>query len=122
MMSEELGSKTVNEDAISAAIGKLMAHPEIIQGVAAALASDAPPAVQDKNEDAPAADEQGDLIASLMPVISRLGAGLGNGGTSASRHSALLCALKPYLSERRQDALDGILKISQMSALISRLR
>lgn len=121
-MSEELEGKTVNEDGISAAISKLMAHPEIIQNVAAALAADVPPAEQGKDKGASTADTPGDLAASLMPVISRLGAGLGGGGESASRHSALLCALKPYLSERRQNALDSILKISQMSALISKLR
>lgn len=133
-MSEQAQGSILSEDGISAAIGKLMAHPEIIQSVASALKGDAPTAAEEKKQeekqDAPAGDTESDLAASLMPIIAKLGggigggmgSGMGGGGASASRHSALLCALRPYLSDKRQDALDGIIKISQMSALISRLR
>lgn len=131
--AERIGS--INEDSISSAINRLMEHPEIIGAVASALSGVSANEAKDENEvkdeqattPEPAAD--GDLAASLMPIISRLGslklgggkdgAGLGGGG---GKHAALLCALKPYLSKNRCDAIDYILKISQMSDIISKLR
>ena len=136
--TEHIG--TVNEDSISSAISRLMEHPEIIGAVASALSgtADATGAAKDGSEAVteqsppPENSKEPDLAASLMPIISRLGnLGLGGGksggmlgGASGvgGKHAALLCALKPYLSKNRCDAIDYILKISQMSELISKLR
>ena len=119
----------INEDSISSAISRLMEHPEIIGAVASALSGVSTNEAKDTNEAKTEPAAEGDLAASLMPIISRLGslklgggkdgAGLGGGG---GKHAALLCALKPYLSQNRCDAIDYILKISQMSDIISKLR
>ena len=128
----------INEDSISSAISKLMEHPEIIGAVASALSGTAPR----ESEEAPQAplqnapsdakkdtDGESELAASLMPIISRLGSlGIGGskdgggGSVKGGKHAALLCALKPYLSKNRSDAIDYMLKISQMSDIISKLR
>ena len=134
--TEHIG--TVNEDSISSAISRLMEHPEIIGAVASALSGTSQVTAKDDSETAseqttpPENSKEPDLAASLMPIISRLGnLGLGGGksggmlgGASGvgGKHAALLCALKPYLSKNRCDAIDYILKISQMSELISKLR
>lgn len=134
--TEAMGA--INEDSISSAISKLMEHPEIIGAVASALSgtasgeSDEAPqatlqnATNDSKKDT---DGGSELSASLMPIISRLGSlGIGGskdgggGGVKGGKHAALLCALKPYLSKNRSDAIDYMLKISQMSDIISKLR
>ena len=140
-MSEQERIGVIGEDSISAAISRLMEHPEIIDAVASALSSatgesniaQAPQQVstdtaEPKSETVNTPDTP-DLAASLMPIISRLGTldlgGLkGNGGKGGAggKHAALLCALKPYLSKNRSDAIDYMLKISQMSEIISKLR
>lgn len=137
--AERVGA--INQDGISAAISKLMEHPEIIGAVASALSG--AEAGADKNdaqaktgaeailepirkEVGASADAAPDLAASLIPIISRLGTlrlDEGGGGShGGAGHSALLCALKPYLSKNRSDAIDYMLKISQMSDIISKLR
>ena len=131
--TEPMGA--INEDSISSAISKLMEHPEIIGAVASALSGtaageseEAPQAtLQNAPSDAKKDTEGGaELAASLMPIISRLGSlGIGgskDGGVKGGKHAALLCALKPYLSKNRSDAIDYMLKISQMSDIISKLR
>lgn len=133
--TEAIGA--INEDSISSAISKLMEHPEIIGAVASALSgtssgeSDETPqaALQNAPSDAKKDTDGGaELAASLMPIISRLGSlGIGvskdgGGGVKGGKHAALLCALKPYLSKNRSDAIDYMLKISQMSDIISKLR
>ena len=133
--TEPMGA--INEDSISSAISKLMEHPEIIGAVASALSGTAPreseeapqATLQNAPSDAKKDTEGGaELAASLMPIISRLGSlGIGGskdggGGVKGGKHAALLCALKPYLSKNRSDAIDYMLKISQMSDIISKLR
>lgn len=134
--TEPIGA--INEDSISSAISKLMEHPEIIGAVASALSGTAPreseeapqAALQNAPSDAKKDTEGGaELAASLMPIISRLGSlGIGGSkdgggvGVKGGKHAALLCALKPYLSKNRSDAIDYMLKISQMSDIISKLR
>ena len=140
-MSDQEHIGGIGEDSISAAISRLMEHPEIIGAVASALSSatgesnNTPPSQQisadttKQKSEAVATPDTPDLAASLMPIISRLGSldlgtikGGGGKGGVGGKHAALLCALKPYLSKNRSDAIDYMLKISQMSDIISKLR
>lgn len=141
-MNDQERMGAITEEGISSAISKLMEHPEIIGAVASALGSSSPlsptatatatasesadSSDSDAAEQAPEAFAGGaELASSLIPMISRLGSlGIGgkDGGKGGSKHSALLCALKPYLSPNRRDAIDYMLKISQLSDIISKLR
>ena len=133
--TEPMGA--INEDSISSAISKLMEHPEIIGAVASALSGTSPRESEETpqatlqnatNDSKKDTDGGSELAASLMPIISRLGSlGIsgskdGGGSVKGGKHAALLCALKPYLSKNRSDAIDYMLKISQMSDIISKLR
>ena len=42
--------------------------------------------------------------------------------SSVSRSSALLCALKPYLSEKRSQMIDSILKIEKITQIMKLVR
>lgn len=135
-----------SDNAISSAITKLMEHPELISMVASALGNngdksdteqqsiptepiseDTQEVSSEKNEDTPVSSStplSGDAVATLMPMLSKLSSFSGNGksGRSAFRHEQLLCALKPYVSPGRCQAIDYILRISQISGLIGKLR
>lgn len=125
-----------SSDALSGAMEKLLAHPELISMVASALKSqDLPSPTADKSSteassgDEPsisvgaqdtAASSNADLTSALLPMLSKLGNLKST--PQSSPHSALLCALKPYVSPARREAIDYFLKFSQMSTLINGLK
>ena len=116
-----------SSDAISGAVRSLLERPELLSSVASALGVDlgavkkthegtVQEASEEKNVTKNEPDTDG-AMAAFAPVLSRLCAG----GTEF-RHEALLCALKPYVSPSRADAIDHILKFAKMSSLVKGLR
>ncbi|MBQ9086353.1 MAG: hypothetical protein IJY47_04110 [Clostridia bacterium] len=111
---------------LSDAIDKIMAHPELISMVASAIgAPDRPreePSAATEDPSPPPPTEPTDSLAALSPMLSKL---------SQAKHTAprrekdarsdLLCALKPYLSPGRQEAIDYMIRISQISDLLKHL-
>ena len=130
------GGAIPSSDALSGAMEKLLAHPELITMVASALKNqDSPPPDTNKtisetvSGDEPAISVgaqdsssigNSDLTSALLPMLTKLG-NL-KSSPQSSPHSALLCALKPYVSPARREAIDYFMKFSQMSALISGLK
>ena len=53
--------------------------------------------------------EQNTLLGSLLPLFS----------SSICENSELLIALKPYLSKKRCDLIDSIIKISKLASIVS---
>ena len=125
-MNDEIRTDEGLSDGISAAIGKLMEHPELISMVASALGRDTQAASQDPppaSADAPTEEKPpADTLAAFMPMLSRLSGALGKEGQKTAPHAQLLCALKPYVSENRRTAIDYILKLSQVSALMGGMK
>ncbi len=118
-----------NADGISEAVNKLMAHPELISAVASALggmqggAPSPPPTertadTEETVQSSPTVSAAPDIQASLSPLLSKLTSQSGG----VFRHEALLCALKPYLSPSRKEAIEYIIKISKMSNLVKGLK
>ncbi len=112
---------------LSGAISKIMEHPELLSMVASVLgepsADNREMSEQTKESEqsvaasAPPTPPPPEVISTLAPMLSRLNA-LGSGGVAKFKHEQLLCALKPYLSSSRCDAIDYIIKFSQMSSLL----
>lgn len=130
MSAEErqTGTEALSTDNISAAVGKLLEHPELISMVASVLGGTSPPPSEPVDPIGEANDgdsvsvgaqvkDAPDIMASLIPMLSKLACGGGS-----CRHEALLCALKPYVSASRCEAIDYILKISRMSSLVKGLK
>ena len=135
MSAEE--KPTLSVDGISDAMGKLLEHPELLANVASVLGVSMPKTLQksensteqnDTPDNADTENAQGevetevlgiapDVMSTVMPLLSKLS---GKGGSC--RHEQLLCALKPYLSPSRCEAIDYILKISRMSDLVKGIR
>lgn len=125
------------------AINAVMADPSIIQGALEALKksgvgfpqgdSHSPPppeAAEEVKEEKtgedsslPVSQDTGELIRAISPMLSMLSSPPSRPQTptnGADRRAALLVALRPYLSESRRDAIDYIVKISQVSDLIKK--
>ena len=58
-----------------------------------------------------------DKAAPLLRAIS----GKGEGGAPLSRHQALICAMKPYLSPTRCAAADYLLRLWQVGDFIKNM-
>ncbi len=139
-----MNSGMPSSEAISEAIDKLMSNPEILTNIMGALGGSAPKqekeAVSDLEEEVPhtaqastsaAADASPmfspELLAKLPGIMSALG-GSGTASASSSKSralsesEALLCALKPYLSPHRAEAVDKILKLSRLGSIIGNIK
>lgn len=101
-------------DALSDAISKISEHPEIISTVASALNLGEGAAT----EKPPQAEGLGSIMTMLGPLLS--------GGAKKSprdnQRDALLCALKPYLSEERRHLIDNILKFGQLGNILKLIK
>ena len=126
-MTDEI--KTTNDaqlpEGISAAIDKLMANPQIINMVASALggASVPPPtpiAADTPKEDTAVPTAAMPQLDKLLPLIGKLSSV--SSDKTTFKHEQLLCAIKPYLSPSRCEAIDQIIRISKMSAIIGQLK
>ena len=117
-MSEDVKAHTDElPEGLSAALDKLMANPQLINMVASALGgAAAPPSDTEKKESAentvPAMS-----LDKILPLVGKL-----SGGGASCKHEPLLCAIKPYLSPARCQAIDTIIRISKMSDVIGQLK
>ena len=135
-------------EGLSGAVDQLLAHPEILSMVASALGKGgptpnaAPPAAteaptQAEAEEpvvpsntaeaaapvaAPSAEPvPADLIATLAPILTGLSGKGGIQGRKDDPRACLLRALKPYVNPARREAIDYMIRISQISDLFRQL-
>ncbi len=73
----------------------------------------------EENSEAP----QGQISASISDKLPELLNMLSPNGSKIkqNRQSELLCALKPYLSQNRNDAIDKIIRFSELSSVFKNL-
>lgn len=128
--------------ALGDVLNKLMAHPEVLSYVASAIGVDqngsaptAEPVAEQKvseaspsvSETAPAVSasvspiESQDALAALAPLLSGLSKGKSNHGGQKDCRSALLLALKPYVSKGRCEAIDTMIRFSKLTDLFQTL-
>lgn len=133
--------------ALSDAIERLMANPELISMVASALGAPRSGAGESKPTPEPETareisesvslssepvstekmkgitDELPVLLNTLAPLLSAKGGGDKRGALDVKddRGACLLRALKPYVSGGRREAIDYMIRISQISELLRHL-
>lgn len=125
-----------NTDQLPELLSTLMANKELMDKISGIMGT----APQEKQEEqAPTAPvELGSLLsdptvmAKLPEVISVLRPMFGDGGQKAppknesphasNRRMTLLCALKPYLSPRRCEAIDYITRISKLGDMMKNMK
>ena len=126
------GLPPISDKALSEAFGKILEHPELISMVAGVLGENSDKSeagIKGATDTAPSQgravaserSDAGDSIATLMPLISKLSGAPADGG-KPFKHEPLLCALKPYLGQRRQETVDQIIRLSKLSSIINGMR
>ena len=65
------------------------------------------------------------MMSALAPLVGGKGEGESSGGkkelNEGEKRKRLLSALRPYLSDNRRDALDQVLKVTEMTDLLGTL-
>ena len=117
---------------ISGAIAKLKEHPEIISAVASALSgSNADNNINEEKVDAPTSsppfpmEKLTEVMATLGPMLHEIGSspsGKEIKGTREDHRYALLCALRPYLSDGRREMVDYVLKFGRIGDLLKKMK
>ena len=145
-MEQKSNAAHAGVPSVSDAIEKIMAHPELISMVASVLGAPTASAKENDSFDssqgetvvvedgiaAPAEaisisspappNDSADWMATLAPLLSTLGGGKGGKGkTPDDPRSCLLRALKPYVSQGRREAIDYMIRLSQISDLFKHL-
>ncbi len=94
---------SIPPEAISSAISKLTENPDLLTSVASAFGAEAP---------------SGNALSALLPMLG----GSVKKTPEEERRDALLCALKPYLSTRRCEAIDYMLKFGKFGDIFKKLK
>ncbi len=115
------GALSIKDDPISNAFQKILENPEIINTVAAAIGMPSPTnaAAAEKIDEAHKAPDN-EAMATLAPLLSSISQKSPSSKIS-SNQACLLRALKPYVNPNRCEAIDYIIKISEISQLLKKI-
>ena len=121
-------------------LDKVLANPQILTTVASALSqssgdtaeanSEASPKVEKGESEEKSTDSSPDIdvmmqkLPEMMKLLSPMVSSGAKGNTSGKlgdKRSCLLAAIKPYLSPARCEAIDYIIKFSQISELLKQI-
>ena len=95
---------------ISKIISVLMENPDIIEKISSLAKTD--------NRESPSREESAEKEKSA-PAVSVMSEEE-DGAMRRERRSRLLCAIKPYLEPRRQEAIDSMIAIAEVLDTIKR--
>ena len=122
-MSEEMPREKVSEgmpQGFSEMLDKVLSNPELIRSVASALASSEPQKNDEGEKVAPvSATAEGSL--DKLPQIAELLKPVLSGSATDGKRDCLLGAIKPYVSEKRRDAIDTMIKFSHIAELMKKI-
>lgn len=131
MSADDLQKGAENEK-LSAALGEIFSNPDMLSAIssmAQKLKNGDKSNIPSENNESkpeekaesktPAQDGLG-AMADKLPDIMNMLSGKGN-DPAQRRRSDLLCALKPYLSQSRCDAIDRMIRISELSSVFKTL-
>ena len=125
-MSEEALMGNAGNDGFSKAFTEILSNPEMMSAISSMAQKfkednakkETNAAPESEKEEKDTSQDTTSLVGKfpeLLGLLSNKGAGNNN------RRSDLLCALKPYLSQNRIDAIDQIIKLSELSNVFKNL-
>lgn len=121
---------------LSEMLDKVLANPELIGAVVSALKESGitpPSAEASAPASPPPSSPSGDdlaqrlpqIMASVAPMLATLSASppkeAPHTATASDPRTALLCALKPYLSHSRCEAIDYMVRLGKLSELLRQI-
>lgn len=114
---------------LSSALNQIFSNPQMLSAIssmAQSLKSNnsvAPPveaSATEKEKSEPPPSQSASAIPEKLPELLNMLSQNGS-GIKQSHRSELLCALKPYLSQSRSDAIDKIIRFSELSSVFKAL-
>lgn len=96
-------------------LSSLLSNPQLLAALPTVI-STVKPLLEGMNAPTPSTQK----AASESAPVSAPHNAKSDGG-SRDRHSALLCAIKPYLGQSRQSAVDYIMKLSRLGEVLKNL-
>lgn len=123
-MSEET-LKPQENDKLSSALGEILSNPQMLSTIASMAqslkAGSQASASPNSTSESEASDTEGTAPTALPSGLTELLGSISSAGEKHNRHNELLYALKPYLSQNRADAIDKIIRFSELSNLFKGL-
>ena len=114
-------------EGISAALNKLLTNPQLMGMIASTINDTSSP--NTKKDGSSTTDEEASESPQelptlspdvILPLVGKLSQASNSSGRS--EQEALLCAIKPYLSPKRCQVIDSIIRISKMSAIVRQIK
>lgn len=120
---------TIEGEKLSLALNEIFSNPQMLSAISSMAQglkgnSSAIPSVEEDKElnksPEPSQTAGASAIAERLPELINM-LSQGTSGIKQSHRSELLCALKPYLSQNRSDAIDKIIRFSELSSVFKNL-
>lgn len=125
----ESNSKIGENEKLTSALNEIFSNPQMLSAISSMAqslkANSATPPKEDIQEASdqksePPSNESASAISNKLPDLLNALSASGS-GIKQSHRSELLCALKPYLSQNRSDAIDKIIRFSELSSILKNL-
>lgn len=119
----------INEnEKLSLALNEIFSNPQMLSAISSMAqnlknseSSKPPEETTEKTEKTEISSAPTSSVTDKLPELLNMLSSNGTSGIKQNRRSELLCALKPYLSQSRSDAIDKIIRFSELSSVFKNL-
>lgn len=124
----DASQKGIENEKLSTALNEIFSNPQMLSAISSMAKNlkdgDHSSVTAEKKEEAkeetPTNGASAASVTDKLPqLLNMLSSSTSN--IKQSRRSELLCALKPYLSQNRSDAIDKIIRFSELSSVFKNL-
>ena len=119
-MNDSTPKSNGENEKLSSALNEIFSNPQMLSAISSMAQSlkskeSASSATQNENSSEKPSDAPtiNDKLPELLNMLSS-----NSSNVRQSNRSELLCALKPYLSQSRSDAIDKIIRFSELSSVL----
>lgn len=128
----DASQKGIENEKLSSALNEIFSNPQMLSAISSmaknlkdgdyssVTAEKKEEAKEETKEETPTDGASAASVTDKLPqLLNMLSSSTSN--IKQSRRSELLCALKPYLSQNRSDAIDKIIRFSELSSVFKNL-
>lgn len=130
-MSDATSKSNGENEKLSSAMNEIFSNPQILAAISSmaqnlkngetASTTSQPEEPKPKEEEEKANEVTASITNKLPELLNMLSSNSNASNIKRSHKSELLCALKPYLSQNRSDAIDKIIRFSELSSVFKNL-
>ena len=128
-MSDATPKGIGENEKLSSALNEIFSNPQILSAISSMAQNlkgeenNSSPQ-KSKEENTPTTEKSNETTLSIsekLPELLSMLSSNSNSNVKQNHRSELLCALKPYLSQSRSDAIDKIIRFSELSNVFKNL-